>query len=167
MKPFADTAPDSDSVASPLSPASPPSSVNQPDRLSPSDLLNSPQPQESALSRPGQPPGCAVRLLRRLRAVAPRALLAAVPVVTFGVLGPLPSLVIAIRRRGRTHWLMCGLFTAVTVAWLLNIAFTPEETHGLSFGVDLMLLLLTTAGTVVHCLFAWPARAVPSEKDSQ
>ncbi|MGY3202181.1 hypothetical protein [Streptomyces sp. TE5632] len=167
MKPFADTAPDSAPVTSPPDPASLSGPVNQPSPLSPPDLPSPSQPQESAPSRPGPPPGRAVRLFRRLRDVAPRTLLAAVPVATFGVLGPLPSLVIAIRRRGRTHWLLCGLFTAVTVAWLLDIAFTPEETHGLSFGVDLLLLLLTTAGAAVHCLFAWPARAVPFERDHQ
>ncbi|MCP3820580.1 hypothetical protein NLX86_21520 [Streptomyces sp. A3M-1-3] len=89
--------------------------------------------------------------------VLPRVLLAALPVASLGLLSPVPSLVIAVRRGARADWLAFAAFTAVTMAWILQIAFTPEETHGFQFAADLLLLLLATAGAAVHCLLAWPS----------
>ncbi|WP_455351352.1 hypothetical protein [Streptomyces sp. SYSU K217416] len=88
--------------------------------------------------------------------VLPRVLLAALPVASLGLLSPVPSLVIAVRRGARADWSAFAAFTAVALAWILQIAFTPEETHGFQFAADLLLLLLSTAGAAVHCLLAWP-----------
>ncbi len=87
----------------------------------------------------------------------PRLLLAALPVVSLGLLSPVPSLVIAVRRGARADWSAFAAFTAVALAWVMQIALTPEETHGLQFAADLLLLLLSTAGAAVHCLIAWPS----------
>ncbi|MEV7865817.1 hypothetical protein AB0P17_06875 [Streptomyces sp. NPDC088124] len=110
----------------------------------------------------GTPPAPAPRTrTTALTAVAPRALLAAVPVASLGILGFVPSLVIAIRRRGRAHWLISGAFTAVTVAWVAQIALTPDETHGLEFLADMALLLTTTAGAALHSLLTYRPRTEP------
>ncbi|MGW0939565.1 hypothetical protein [Streptomyces sp. NPDC002666] len=85
----------------------------------------------------------------------PRVLLAAVPVVTLGMLSFVPSLVIAARRRRTADWLACAGFTAANVAWLLWAALTPEETQGAEFAADLLLVLGTTLGAAAHALFAW------------
>ncbi|TDU77816.1 hypothetical protein [Streptomyces sp. KS 21] len=82
----------------------------------------------------------------------PRVLLAAVPVLSLGVLGAVPSLAIAWRRGARADWLAALVFTAVTVGWWFQIGLTPEETHGLRFGVDALLLSLSTVGAALHCL---------------
>ncbi|MGW6206894.1 hypothetical protein ACWF9B_25040 [Streptomyces sp. NPDC055089] len=87
---------------------------------------------------------------------APRVLLAAVPVVTLGMLSFVPSLVIAARRRRAADWLACAGFTAANVAWLLWAALTPEETQGAEFAADLLLVLGTTLGAAAHALFAGP-----------
>ncbi|MEV7235913.1 hypothetical protein AB0N06_18525 [Streptomyces sp. NPDC051020] len=92
-------------------------------------------------------------------AATPCLLMAVVPVVTLGVFGMVPSFVLALRRRGRADWRACAVFTALSVAWMLRIAFTPDETHGFGFAVDLLLLLATTLGAAVHTLLAWPVRA--------
>ncbi|MEU9144912.1 hypothetical protein [Streptomyces sp. NPDC048349] len=83
----------------------------------------------------------------------PRVLLAAVPVLSLGMLGAVPSLVIAWRRGARADWLAALAFTAATVGWWFQAGLTPEETHGLQFGLDALLLSLSTVGAAVHCLF--------------
>ncbi|MFD6890618.1 hypothetical protein [Streptomyces sp. NPDC059957] len=98
---------------------------------------------------------------RTLPGLLPRALLAAVPVLSLGVLGAVPSLVIARRRGARADWLAALLFGCVTVAWWFQIALTPEETHGWQFGIDVLLLFLSTAGAALHCLFAKRCAAGP------
>ncbi|MEU9200061.1 hypothetical protein [Streptomyces sp. NPDC048332] len=85
---------------------------------------------------------------------APRVLLAAVPVVTLGMLSFVPSLVIAARRRRAADWLACAGFTAANVAWVLWAALTPEETQGAEFAADLLLVLVTMPGAAAHALFA-------------
>ncbi|MFE3142918.1 hypothetical protein [Streptomyces scopuliridis] len=99
-----------------------------------------------------------VRKSLALKSVASRTLLAAVPVVSLGVLGVVPSLVIALRRRGRAHWIACAVFTVVTVGWVVQIAVTPVETHGPLFVADFLLLLLSTLGATLHCLLSYPPR---------
>ncbi|MFJ7257034.1 hypothetical protein ACIQWV_31785 [Streptomyces sp. NPDC098085] len=94
-------------------------------------------------------------------AVAPRVLLALVPVVTLGVFAFVPALVIAARRRRPADWLACAVFAVACAAWCLRIALTPAETEGPGFAVDLLLLLGTTLGAAVHSLCAWPARNRP------
>lgn len=89
--------------------------------------------------------------------VLTRMLLAAIPVASLGLLSPVPSLVIAARRGARADWAAFAAFTAVALAWILQIALTPEETHGFQFVADLLLLLLSTAGAAVHCLLTWPS----------
>ncbi|MFJ2268468.1 hypothetical protein ACIP4W_25120 [Streptomyces sp. NPDC088846] len=94
-------------------------------------------------------------------AVAPRVLLALVPVVTLGVFAFVPALVIAARRRRPADWLACAVFAVACAAWCLRIALTPAEAEGPGFAVDLLLLLGTTLGAAVHSLCAWPARNRP------
>ncbi|MFE9765894.1 hypothetical protein ACFYPC_15425 [Streptomyces sp. NPDC005808] len=88
-----------------------------------------------------------------------RAGLAAIPVASLGLLCPVPSLVIALRRGSRADWTAFGVFCAVLVAWLMELAFTPETTHGLEFADDLLLILLSMAGAAVHAWTVWPRRA--------
>ncbi|MFJ6633835.1 hypothetical protein ACIQMR_20975 [Streptomyces sp. NPDC091376] len=82
----------------------------------------------------------------------PRVLLAAVPVLSLGMLGAVPSYVIAARRGTRADWAAVAVFTAATVGWLLQAAFTPVDTHGWQFAADCVLLGLSTAGAALHCL---------------
>ncbi|MFE3494288.1 hypothetical protein ACFXOS_14505 [Streptomyces sp. NPDC059175] len=83
-----------------------------------------------------------------------RALLAAVPVLSLGMLGAVPSYVIAARRGERADWVAAIVFTAATVGWLFQAALTPVETHGAQFALDLVLLGVATVGASLHCLFA-------------
>ncbi|MGR6968186.1 hypothetical protein ACU639_00950 [Streptomyces cynarae] len=84
-----------------------------------------------------------------------RAALTALPVISLGFLCPVPSLVIALRRRGRADWWAFAVFSAVLVAWVTELAMTPEDTHGLLFAADLLLILLSTVGASVHAWTAW------------
>ena len=113
-----------------------------------------------------------MRMLRVLRATgapvlrtpAVRAGFAVLPVVSLGLLCPVPSLVLALRRRTRADWLAFAGFTAVLVAWITEIALTPVDTHGALFGVDLLLVTLSMAGASAHAWTAWPRRAGQRER---
>lgn len=94
-----------------------------------------------------------------LRLPAVRAGFAALPVVSLGLLCPLPSLVLALRRRTRADWLAFAGFSAVLVAWVTELALTPDDTHGALFGADLLLITLSMAGASAHAWTAWPRRA--------
>ncbi|MGI5455440.1 hypothetical protein ACQEWB_20135 [Streptomyces sp. CA-249302] len=94
-----------------------------------------------------------------LRLPAVRAGFAALPVVSLGLLCPVPSLVLALRRRTRADWLAFGGFSAVLVAWLTELALTPDDTHGALFAVDLLLITLSMAGAAAHAWTVWPRRA--------
>ncbi|MEU3605709.1 hypothetical protein AB0E83_09685 [Streptomyces sp. NPDC035033] len=83
-----------------------------------------------------------------------RMLLAAVPVLSLGVLGCVPALVLALYRGTRADWLAALLLTAVSVAWCFQIALTPVETTGGAFLLDLTLLALSTVGAAGHVLLA-------------
>ncbi|OAH14155.1 hypothetical protein [Streptomyces jeddahensis] len=99
--------------------------------------------------------------VERLPVVGPlavRAGLAALPVVSLGLLCPVPSLVIALRRGGRADWGAFGVFCAVLVAWVLELALTPETTHGIAFADDTLLILVSMAGASVHAWTVWPRR---------
>lgn len=99
---------------------------------------------------------------------APRLLLAAVPVVTLGMLSFVPSLVIAVRRRRAPDWLACAGFAAANVAWVLWAALTPEETRGAEFAADLLLVLVTTVGAAAHAVSAGgPSRASRSGAEGE
>ncbi|WP_019066673.1 hypothetical protein [Streptomyces hokutonensis] len=105
-----------------------------------------------------------VRVLRAsaapvLRTPAARAGFAVLPVVSLGLLCPVPSLVLALRRRTRAAWLAFAGFTAVLAAWITELALTPVDTHGALFGVDLLLVTLSMAGASAHAWRAWPRRA--------
>ncbi|MEU8698464.1 hypothetical protein AB0C61_12450 [Streptomyces sp. NPDC048680] len=93
-----------------------------------------------------------------VRAVTPRVLLAAVPVVTLGMLSFVPSLVVAARRRRAFDWLVCAGFAAANAAWVAWAVLTPAQTRGAEFAVDLLLMLVTTLGAAAHALFAGPGR---------
>ncbi|MEU7425674.1 hypothetical protein ACGFX8_05935 [Streptomyces sp. NPDC048362] len=92
-----------------------------------------------------------------------RAGLAALPVVSLGLLCPVPSLVMALRGRGGAGWWPFLAFSAVLTAWATDLALTPDDTHGALFAADLLLILLSTAGASAHAWTAWPRRspAVP------
>ncbi|MFJ6900206.1 hypothetical protein [Streptomyces hokutonensis] len=94
-----------------------------------------------------------------LRTPAARAGFAVLPVVSLGLLCPVPSLVLALRRRTRADWLAFAGFTAVLAAWITELALTPVDTHGALFGVDLLLVTLSMAGASAHAWRAWPRRA--------
>lgn len=94
-----------------------------------------------------------------LRTPAVRVGFAALPVVSLGLLCPVPSLVLALRRRTRADWLAFAGFTAVLAAWITELALTPDDTHGALFGVDLLLVTLSMAGASAHAWTAWPRRA--------
>ena len=94
-----------------------------------------------------------------LRTPAARAGFAVLPVVSLGLLCPVPSLVLALRRRTRADWLAFAGFTAVLAAWITELALTPVDTHGVLFGVDLLLVTLSMAGASAHAWRAWPRRA--------
>ncbi|MFR9799170.1 hypothetical protein ACL02U_25235 [Streptomyces sp. MS06] len=91
-----------------------------------------------------------------LRPFTLRAGLAALPVLSVGLLCPVPSLVLALRRRDRADWWAFGFFSAVLVAWIADLRLTPEVTHGWEFGADLVLVLLSMVGASLHVWRAWP-----------
>ncbi|MFE5734001.1 hypothetical protein ACFQ7A_24215 [Streptomyces sp. NPDC056528] len=91
---------------------------------------------------------------RELPGALPRLALALVPPLSLGVLGFVPSLVLALRRGARADWLAALLFTALSVGWWFQIALTPEETHGLAYLLDLLLLTGSTVAAAAHCLLA-------------
>ncbi|MFC9795949.1 hypothetical protein [Streptomyces sp. NPDC057695] len=78
--------------------------------------------------------------------------LALVPLLSLGVLGLVPSLAYALRRGTRGDWIAALLFTGASIAWCFQIALTPEETHGVPFLLDAVLLAATTLGAAAHCL---------------
>ncbi|MFH9726779.1 hypothetical protein ACH4M4_28005 [Streptomyces sp. NPDC017254] len=81
-----------------------------------------------------------------------RIALVFVPLLSLGVLGFVPSLTLAFRRGARGDWLAALLFTAVSVGWGFQIALTPEETHGVPYLLDVVLLATSTLGAAAHCL---------------
>lgn len=93
--------------------------------------------------------------LALIMTVTPRVLLAAVPVVTLGMLSFVPSLAIAARRRRVVDWAAFTGFAAANAAWVIWAALTPEETRGAEFAADLLLVLATTLGAAAHALLAW------------
>jgi len=96
-----------------------------------------------------------------LRPYLVRAGLTALPLLSLGLLCPVPSLVMAVRGRGGGgRWWACAAFSAVLAAWLTELALTPEDTHGLLFANDLLLILLSTVGASAHAWTAWPRRPV-------
>ncbi|MER6118601.1 hypothetical protein E6R60_20705 [Streptomyces sp. A0642] len=96
--------------------------------------------------------------LAAVMTVTPRVLLAAVPLVTLGMLSFVPSLAIAARRRRAVDWAAFAGFAAANAAWVIWAALTPEETRGAEFAADLLLVLVTTLGAAAHALFAWAPR---------
>lgn len=94
-----------------------------------------------------------------LRLYAVRAAAAALPLFTLGLLCPVPSLVLALRRRDRADWWAFAGFSAVLAAWITELALTPVDTHGMLFAADLLLILLSMAGASLHAWTAWPRPA--------
>ncbi|WP_175439031.1 hypothetical protein [Streptomyces vilmorinianum] len=87
-----------------------------------------------------------------LPGIRARLALAVVPLLSLGVLGVVPSLVLALRRGTRGDWLAAVAFTAVTVGWWFQVGLTPEGTRGAQFALDVLLLFGSTVGAAVHCL---------------
>ncbi|MEV6547815.1 hypothetical protein AB0M57_03790 [Streptomyces sp. NPDC051597] len=111
-------------------------------------------PAENAAPRPLRPYGT----------WAARAGLALLPFATLGLLCPVPSLVIALRRRRSADWAAFAVFGAVWVSWVIQLATTPDTTHGTRFAADVLLIGLSTAGAAAHAWRAWPAaRKSPNE----
>ncbi|MDQ0991336.1 hypothetical protein [Streptomyces sp. V3I7] len=98
-----------------------------------------------------------------LRRFAARAGAAALPLLSLGLLCPVPSLLLALRRRGRGDWWAFAGFSAVLAAWIAELALTPVDTHGVLFAADLLLILLSMAGASLHAWRLWPgpARQIP------
>ncbi|WP_329119701.1 hypothetical protein [Streptomyces sp. NBC_01353] len=107
-------------------------------------------PVESPVVPPVQGPGPALPGLRA------RLALAVVPLLSLGVLGLIPSLVLALRRGTRGDWLAAVAFTALSVGWWFQVALTPEVTHGAQFALDVLLLFGSTLGATAHCLAVRP-----------
>ncbi|MEU6194557.1 hypothetical protein [Streptomyces sp. NPDC047061] len=84
---------------------------------------------------------------------------AALPVLTLGLLCNVPSLILALRRRTRADWWAFAGFSAVLVAWITDLGLTPDDTHGLLFTSDLLLILLSMAGASLHAWTMWPRLA--------
>lgn len=93
-----------------------------------------------------------------LRRPVVRAGFAALPVVSLGLLCPVPSLVLALCRRARADWWGFAGFSAVLAAWLTELALTPVDTHGPLLAVDVLLILLSMAGASTHAWNTWPRR---------
>jgi hypothetical protein len=93
-----------------------------------------------------------------LRTPAARIGFAALPVVSLGLLCPVPSLVLALRRRSRADWWAFAAFSAVLAAWAAELALTPDDTHGALFALDLLLITLSMAGAATHAWRVWPRR---------
>jgi hypothetical protein len=96
--------------------------------------------------------------VRVLRPLAMRVGVAAVPVVSLGLLCPVPSLVIALRGGSRADWGAFGAFCLVLAAWVVELALTPDTTHGAAFATDALLILLSMVGASVHAWTVWPRR---------
>ncbi|MCX4859671.1 hypothetical protein OG426_22765 [Streptomyces canus] len=94
-----------------------------------------------------------------LRMIAVRAGFAALPVISLGLLCNVPSLVLALRRRSRADWWAFAGFSVVLVAWGTELGLTPDDTHGVLFVTDLLLILLSMAGASLHAWMAWPRPA--------
>ncbi|WP_460066458.1 hypothetical protein [Streptomyces sp. YKOK-I1] len=84
---------------------------------------------------------------------------AALPVLSLGLLCPVPSLVLALRRRTRADRRASAFFGAVLAAWTAERALTPVDTHGALFGLDVLLIALSTAGAATHAWRVWPRPA--------
>lgn len=97
--------------------------------------------------------------LPAIRLLAVRAVLAALPLVSLGLLCPVPSLILAVRRRRGADWWAFGAFSLVLAAWITWVQLTPDHTHGLSFVVDLTLIALSMGGASLHAWTAWPGRS--------
>lgn len=85
--------------------------------------------------------------------VLSRPVLAAVPVVSLGMLGAVPSMALAFRQGARADWLAALVFAAVNVAWLAQAVLTPVDTHGLQYAADVVLLLGSTVVASLHYLW--------------
>ncbi|WP_234533442.1 hypothetical protein [Streptomyces shenzhenensis] len=94
-----------------------------------------------------------------VRGIAGRVGFAALPVLTLGLLCNVPSLVLALRRRTRADWWAFAGFSAVLAAWVTDVGLTPDDTHGLLFMADLLLILLSMAGASLHAWMMWPRLA--------
>ncbi|WP_329410732.1 hypothetical protein OG802_14455 [Streptomyces sp. NBC_00704] len=93
-----------------------------------------------------------------LRTPAARVGFALLPVLSVGLLCPVPSLVMALRRRSRADWSAFAAFSVVLAAWLTELALTPIDTHGALFALDALLIASSTAGAATHAWRTWPRR---------
>ncbi|MEW2134894.1 hypothetical protein [Streptomyces sp. NPDC005435] len=98
------------------------------------------------------------------RSYAARAGAAALPLLSLGLLCPVPSLLLALRRRTRADWWAFAGFSVVLAAWISQIELTPVDTHGVLFGVDVLLILLSMAGASLHAWAVWPEPARPVQE---
>ncbi|MEV0742700.1 hypothetical protein AB0I51_43845 [Streptomyces sp. NPDC050549] len=93
-----------------------------------------------------------------LRRVVVRTGFTVLPVVSLGLLCNVPSLVLALRRRSRADWWAFAGFSAVLVAWITDLGLTSDDTHGVLFTLDMLLILLSMMGASVHAWMVWPRR---------
>ena len=119
--------------------------------------------------------GMTIAPVRVPRPMTVRAGAAAVPVVSPGPPCPVPSLVIAPRRGSRADRGVFGAFGPVLAAGLVELAPTPDATHGGAFATDVPLTrpiplsplpslcplpLLSTGAASVPAWKVWPRRPV-------
>ncbi|MEU9862729.1 hypothetical protein AB0D99_17840 [Streptomyces sp. NPDC047971] len=98
-----------------------------------------------------------------LPGVPARVALAVVPLLSLGVLGLVPSLVLALRRGTRGDWLAAVAFTALSVGWWFQVALTPEGTEGAQFALDVLLLGGSTLAATAHCLAVRPTAPLAAQ----
>ena len=77
---------------------------------------------------------------------ASRAALGLVPVISVGLLSPVPSVVIAARHRRRADWVALAGFTLTWVLWVAALAEWPDGGTGLEFAATFVLLIVNTVG---------------------
>ena len=87
-----------------------------------------------------------------------RCLLALVPLGSVGLLCPVPSAVVAARRRRRADWVAFAGFTVLWLLWIADLAESPDGGTGLAFAGIFVLLVVSTVGAALHSLLAWSDR---------
>lgn len=89
---------------------------------------------------------------------AGRGALILVPLVSVGLLSPVPSVVLAARHRRRADWAAVAGFTLTWVLWVAVLTEWPDGGTGLEFAATFVLFVVNTVGAALHCLLAWSPR---------
>ena len=96
---------------------------------------------------------------RSLLGWATRIFLILVPVWSVGLLSPVPSLLLAVRRHKPADWAAFAGFTVAWMLWVTVLAYWPDEGSGVQFAGSFMLLMVHTVGAALHCALTITDRA--------